>query len=219
MPFICLEGIDGVGKTTLRRELALYLEEMGISTLEIGQHGWLIPSVSKLIIDIRERRSSYSTDEIVRAYAADKIAHAQANIEPHLASHFILSDRYIFSDAAYMEALHGISAEQTLQYHMDRKTLLPNIVFFVQAPMKVSMARIAKRAKPTKHYERPAELSKVQACYERIFVTGRIGECAIIPIFNIDARPREIIETHLAPHIEGLLAQYTFPRENMHVSA
>jgi dTMP kinase len=202
MSFFCLEGIDGAGKTTLRRLLAHRLQACGWPVVELGQHSWLVPTVARTIIQAREGGGGLSSAEISRSYFLDKVFHASENISPAIESAVVLSDRYIFSDAAYQEALHSSLAELILNKHRQSGTLLPNIIFYIDVPVEVSQARIQKRNKPTKHYERPADLSRVNEVYQRIFIKSPLPWLPrVVRVDSAQRPPQDLVECCLLPAV------------------
>src|SRR5690242_7753350 len=107
-PYVVLEGGDGAGKTTIRREIAKHLVLRGIPVLEIGQHSWLNLLAARVILDAREQRAHFTPEAVREAYERDKWEHEVANVRPHLSRALVLADRSIISDAVYQEALYGM---------------------------------------------------------------------------------------------------------------
>ncbi|MFI0960782.1 AAA family ATPase [Streptomyces sp. NPDC021080] len=163
--FLALEGVDGSGKTTTARLIAEHVRAQGRPLSRIGQHSWLDPQAARVIIDVREDRPHrHSHRRITEAYFRDKQLQAGA-IGDLLRDRTVLSDRYVFSDAAYLEVLYGIPARETLDRHHAHGTLLPDLVVYLDVPVGLAADRVVARGKSMRHYENSYTLDKVSKVY------------------------------------------------------
>jgi dTMP kinase len=168
--FLALEGVDGSGKTTTARLIAEHVRAQGHALSRIGQHSWLDPQAARLIIDVREDRPHQHTHrQITEAYFRDKQLQARA-VGDLLKDRTVLSDRYIFSDAAYLEVLYGIPARETLDRHHEQGTLLPDLVIYLDVPVDTAADRVVKRGKSMRHYENSYTLDKVARVYRSLLL-------------------------------------------------
>lgn len=184
MPFVVLEGCDGSGKTTLREILRLQLEALGIPTVTVGQHSWLHPWHSRTLIAAREQRRAVSAPALTEAYLQDKHLHGRRNVRPALTKAVVIADRWFYSDAVYHAALYGIPPEQTLELHRGASTEVPNILVYVQTDPDEAYARIQKRGKHARHYERPADLRRIVEVYEHVFGGGLVSAQKLVRVSN-----------------------------------
>jgi thymidylate kinase len=167
-PFVALEGCDGAGKTTVRQALNAALRSNGTPCTMVGQHAELDVGLTRIIIDVRERRRHHPPAAIADAYFRDKQLHAACNIVPALDRALLIADRYVFSDAVYQEVLYGIPAEETLERHRKAGTPMPDAIVHVELPVDEANRRIERRGRPRRHYERPADLGRIADVYDRV---------------------------------------------------
>ncbi|MGW7416035.1 AAA family ATPase [Streptomyces sp. NPDC054863] len=168
--FLALEGVDGSGKTTTARLIATHVRDGGHPLSRIGQHSWLDPSAARVIIDVREDRPHrHSNREITEAYFRDK-RHQALAVEDLLRDRSVLSDRYVFSDAVYLEALYGIPARETLDRHHAAGTLLPDLILYLDVPVDEAAHRVVARGKSIRHYENSYTLGQVSEVYRTLLL-------------------------------------------------
>lgn len=200
-PFIALEGCDGVGKSTIRKIIARELSRH-VPVIEIGQHSWLDPVASRVIIDAREARATFPDGVIRRAYALDKRLHFVNNVTPNQSTAAILADRSVISDAVYQEALYDIRAEDTLESYEVFGIAFPDILVYVSADIDAAVSRIASRGKQRRHYERAADLSRIKSIYERVLGGYLVNTDIWIILFendlpNYEERTRDEIVSNI----------------------
>lgn len=167
-PMICFEGCDGVGKSTVLNVLLKQLQQLGVPAMVVGQHSWLDLDTARVIMEVRRGNSPYSPEQVAQAYFVDKVAHYRRSIAPALQRAVVIADRFVLSDAVYQEVLYDIPAESTMARHRVEGTRLPDILIYVSASVEEAYARIQKRSKHMRHYERPADMRKIMATYERM---------------------------------------------------
>ncbi|MEV5148887.1 AAA family ATPase [Streptomyces sp. NPDC052727] len=205
--FLALEGIDGSGKTTTARLIARHVRGTGRPLSRIGQHSWLDPRAARVIIDVREHRPRRHTPaEIADAYFRDKRLQARA-IGDLLEHRTVLSDRYVFSDAAYLEALYGIPARETLDRHHAAGTRFPDLIIYLDVPVDEAAHRVVTRAKSIRHYENSYTLDQVSGVYRTLLLEDPPPYLPPVHVFrntagaHDDARLAELLDT-----IDGRLA-------------
>jgi dTMP kinase len=136
--FICLEGLDGCGKTTQAKLLAKKLREShnAVYTAE--------PSRGKIGTFIRERclygEKRLSTVVEALLFAADRVEHVENEVLPALhEGHLVISDRYVYSSLAYQGAA-GLSIEWIEQ--INEHALKPDLAVFIDVDPKTVMHRL-----------------------------------------------------------------------------
>jgi len=107
--FVCIEGLDGSGKSTQARILAARLQKNNNAVLTVE------PSHGQIGTFLREsylygnRRLSGIVEALL--FAADRVDHVQNEILPALEKGaFVVSDRYLYSSLAYQGAA-GLSLD------------------------------------------------------------------------------------------------------------
>lgn len=120
--FVVLEGIDGCGKSTQLQALAAWLPQSGLlpagAELLVTREPGGTPlgqALRQLLLHPPAAAAPHSTAELL-LYAADRAQHVQQRLEPALAAgHWVLSDRYSGSTAAYQGHGRGLSLELIAQ--------------------------------------------------------------------------------------------------------
>ena len=140
--FICIEGLDGCGKTTQAKLLAKKLGKShnAVYTAE--------PSRGKIGTYIRksylysEKRLSSVIEALL--FAADRVEHVENEVRPALnQGKLVISDRYVYSSLAYQGAA-GLSLEWIEK--INEHALQPDLAVFIDVDPK----KVMKRLKPKK---------------------------------------------------------------------
>ncbi|MEM2107777.1 MAG: dTMP kinase [Candidatus Bathyarchaeia archaeon] len=140
--FICLEGLDGSGKTTQAKMLAekLKADYNAVYTAE-PSHGKIGAFIRKHYL-YGEKRLSSAIEALL--FAADRMEHVETEILPALQQgRLVISDRYLYSSIAYQGAA-GLSIEWIEK--INEYALKPDLAVFIDVDPKVAM----KRLKPNK---------------------------------------------------------------------
>ena len=136
--FICIEGLDGSGKTTQAKLLTEKLEKShsAVYTAE--------PSRGKIGTFIRnrclygEKRLSIIVEALL--FAADRIEHIENEVQPALnQGHLVVSDRYVYSSLAYQGAA-GLSLEWIEK--VNEHALKPDLAVFIDVNPRTVMRRL-----------------------------------------------------------------------------
>ena len=165
--FICIEGLDGCGKTTQAKLLAKKLRESqsAVYTAE--------PSSGKIGTYIREcclygeKRLSTVVEALL--FAADRIEHVETEVLPALnQGKLVISDRYVYSSLAYQGAA-GLSLEWIEK--VNEHALQPNLALFIDVEPKIVMSRL----KPQKSVMENLETQqKVREIYLKFVEKGSL---------------------------------------------
>jgi dTMP kinase len=152
--FIALEGIDGGGKTTLRKRLFTVAGAQGLDLLNVIHLSWLRPEDAETITAVRFRRQPRPVAQVLRAYVADKESLADRIVRPHLRYRHVLSDRYIASDMVYTEMDAGIAGDALYEAYCSGRVEWPDVIVFVDTPAEVACERMrAAGEKPSLEYQ------------------------------------------------------------------
>ena len=193
--FICIEGLDGSGKTTQAELLTerLYKSYNAVYTSE--------PSHGKTGTFIREcclyEKKRLPTAAEALLFAADRIEHIENEIKPALAEgKMVICDRYIYSSLAYQGSA-GLSLDwiKTINSH----ALQPDFGIFID----VSPERVLERLQRKKSVMETLETQqKVREIYLKFVEKGEL--------IKIDGgKPKDVVADALYSKVLSLLKAVT----------
>jgi dTMP kinase len=165
--FICIEGLDGCGKTTQAKLLAKKLgkSHKAVYTTE--------PSRGKIGTYIRssylygEKRLSSVIEALL--FAADRIEHVETEVLPALKQgKLVISDRYVYSSLAYQGAA-GLSLEWIEK--VNEHALQPDFAVFIDVDPKTVMSRLKPKRSVMENME---TLQKVRDVYLKFVAKGEL---------------------------------------------
>jgi dTMP kinase len=155
--FICIEGLDGCGKTTQAKLLARKLRQShsAVYTAE--------PSRGKIGTYIRnsylygEKRLSIVLEALL--FAADRIEHVENEVLPALnEGRLVISDRYVYSSLAYQGAA-GLSVEWIEK--VNEHALKPDLAVFIDVDPKIVMTRLKPNRSVMENLETQQKVRKI----------------------------------------------------------
>lgn len=174
--FICIEGLDGSGKTTQAKLLVRKLKKLCsvVYTFE--------PSRGKIGRFIKKhylhglKRGPAVVEALL--FAADRVEHVEKEVEPALdEGKVVVCDRYIYSSSAYQGAA-GIDLDWIEK--LNEHALRPDLAIFIDAKPEVTIQRLKPRKSVMENLETQR---KVQAVYNEFVKRGElirvIGEKSI----------------------------------------
>jgi len=140
--FICIEGLDGSGKTTQAKRLVKNLRRRGFDAVyttepSTGKVGRLIRSY----VLNREKRVPIALEALL--FAADRVDHLETEVRPLLGQgKIVVCDRYVYSTLAYQGAA-GLDLEWI--EHINRFALKPHLALLIDVPPEVVVKRIKRK--------------------------------------------------------------------------
>jgi dTMP kinase len=165
--FVCIEGLDGCGKTTQAKLLAKKLgkSHRALYTAE--------PSRGKIGTYIRnsylygEKRLSIVLEALL--FAADRIEHLETEVLPALNDgRLVISDRYVYSSLAYQGAA-GLSLEWIEK--VNEHALKPDLAVFIDVDLETVMNRLKAKKSVMENTE---TLKKVRDVYLKFVAKGEL---------------------------------------------
>jgi dTMP kinase len=165
--FICIEGLDGCGKTTQAKLLAKKLRKShnALYTAE-PSHGKIGTYIRKSYL-YGEKRLSIILEALL--FAADRIEHVENEVIPALKEgHLVISDRYVYSSLAYQGA-----ASLNLDWieKVNEHALKPDLAVFID----VNPEAVMNRLKPKKSVMENLETQKkVREIYLKFVEDGSL---------------------------------------------
>lgn len=165
--FICIEGLDGCGKTTQAKLLAKKLQK-GYNAVYTAE-----PSRGKIGTFIRnsylygEKRLSSVIEALL--FAADRIEHVENEVLPALnEGKLVISDRYVYSSLAYQGAA-GLSLEWIEK--VNEHALKPDLAVFIDVDPNTVLERLKRRKSVMENLETQ---QKVRDVYLKFVAKGKL---------------------------------------------
>ncbi|MDR7016554.1 dTMP kinase [Acinetobacter sp. 3657] len=170
--FISFEGTEGVGKTTLIRKIHQYFEQQGKQVVLTREPGGtpLAEQIRSLLLAVNHDEQMSHDTELLLIYAA-RAQHLQQVILPALdAGKIVLSDRFTDASFAYQCSGRGLSQEKSQLLNQTFVAKMPNITFWLDAPIELGMTRARERGALDRfEQEKLGFFAKVRAGYETLW--------------------------------------------------
>lgn len=155
--FICIEGLDGCGKTTQTKLLVERLQKhyKAVYTAE--------PSRGKIGMFIREHclHSKKRLSSVVEAllFAADRFEHLENEVLPALKEgKLVISDRYVYSSLAYQGAA-GLDLEWIKK--VNKHALEPHLAIFIDVDPEIVIERLKREKSIMENLETQRKVREV----------------------------------------------------------
>jgi dTMP kinase len=166
--FICVEGLDGCGKTTQTKLLVRKLGKMGWGAVYTAEPSrWKIGKFIQKYCLHGEKRTSPIVEALL--FAADRFEHVEIEVIPALnEGKIVVSDRYVYSSLAYQGAT-GLDLKwiEMINEHAIR----PDLAIFVD----VEPEAVIRRLKPKKSVMENLETQrKVREVYVKFVEKGEL---------------------------------------------
>jgi dTMP kinase len=166
--FICVEGLDGCGKTTQTKLLVRRLRRKRYDAIYTAE-----PSRGKIGKFIKrhclhgEKRVSSIIEALL--FAADRFEHVEDVIVPAIGKgKIVVSDRYVYSSLAYQGAA-GLDLEWIEK--VNEHAIHPDLAFFIDVKPEI----VVKRLKPRKSVmENLQTQQKVREVYMKFVENGEL---------------------------------------------
>ena len=154
---ICIEGLDGCGKTTQTKLLVERLQKhyKAVYTAE--------PSRGKIGMFIREHclHSKKRLSSVVEAllFAADRFEHLENEVLPALKEgKLVISDRYVYSSLAYQGAA-GLDLEWIKK--INKHALEPHLAIFIDVDPEIVIERLKREKSIMENLETQRKVREV----------------------------------------------------------
>jgi dTMP kinase len=166
--FICVEGLDGCGKTTQTRVLVRRLMKMGYTAVYTAE-----PSRGQVGRFIRKhclhgvKRVSPFVEALL--FAADRFEHVESDIKPALnEGKVVVSDRYVYSSMAYQGAA-GVDLEWIGKINVH--AVRPHLALFLDVEPTVVVRRLKRKKSVMENLETQRRVREV---YVRLVEKGEL---------------------------------------------
>lgn len=147
--FITIEGIEGVGKSTLIGNLKNYFEASGQEVVLTREPGGTILSekIRSILKDADLTGAICPTAELFLFYAS-RFQNVSENIVPALKRSCVtINDRYIDSSVSYQGSARGLDMQLIQDLNTKYGLPVPDITLWLDAPVEIGMARALNRSK------------------------------------------------------------------------
>lgn len=178
--FICIEGLDGSGKTTHSHRLVRNLQSKGFDAIYTTEpsRGKLGKFIREIILE-RKNRVPRVIEAIL--FAVDRVEHLEMDVKPALdKGKIVVSDRCVYSSLAYQGAA-GLDLDWIKK--INRLAFSSDLAFYISVPPEVVIKRIHRKKSVM---ERLDTQRKVERTYLK-FVND--GDLIVI---NGDRRKNEV---------------------------
>jgi len=158
--FICIEGLDGSGKSTQAKILTKKLSKTynALYTAE--------PSQGKIGKFMRKRlyeKTRLPTTVEALLFAADRIEHVQNLVAPALSEgKVVVSDRYVYSSLAYQGSA-GLSLEWIEA--INANALKPDLCIFIDVEPKIVLDRLKRKRSVMENLETQEKVREIYLNY------------------------------------------------------
>lgn len=165
--FICIEGLDGCGKTTQARLLASRLKESYNAVYTAEPSSGKIGEFIKEYCLHAERRGSSIVEALL--FAADRFEHVNNEIVPALNDgKLIVSDRYVYSSLAYQGAT-GLDLDWIKR--INEHAIRPHLAIFIDVEPETVVHRLKAKKSVM---ENLGTQHKVREVYLRFVKNGEL---------------------------------------------
>jgi dTMP kinase len=173
MKFIVIEGIDGVGKSTVARLVVEALQRLQqpahlTSEPSKGPIGALLRKLLSGEVEaptFENYQAGPSLVSLPHLFAADRLEHIAFEVAPRIArGEVVVSDRYYHSSLAYQ----AFAAEVSYVLMLNAQARKPDLTFILEAsPETITARRIARRG-PKEIYDETSIQLKLASAYREL---------------------------------------------------
>ncbi len=182
---ICIEGIDGSGKTTQVNLLAKALHDRGYDVIILRE-----PTDGVYGRKIRKMIEEGKTDpeELFELFLKDRKENIEKNILPALKNgKIVIMDRYYISTLVYQSE---VGIERILEAHEKISAPKPDLVIILDIPVDEALRRL--KVKSCDSFERREILEKHRKQYEKIAKYLREKEKMNVVIIDATGSEEEV---------------------------
>ncbi|MDX7719402.1 deoxynucleoside kinase [Aeromonas caviae] len=171
--YLCIEGLDGSGKSTLFHKLAHRFIESGYDVAEVCPTKKSRPS--SLLERLFARHTFLQRSSMYRAILYAVRSH-QAAMDADWSSEVVLGDRSIVTSYVTRWRRWFNCPRLTVGFVdvLERTIPAPDVVLYLQLPAEVLQARLTQRDRPTDIDETAARSEQMRAAYHEIMTDGQI---------------------------------------------
>lgn len=156
--FIVIEGIGGVGKSTVKEKMTELFRSQGFEVVLTREPGGT-PAAEHLRQLVR---GGFPMDDVpfdpmgvALLFNAARADHMSKVIQPALdAGKIVLCDRFCDTTFAYQTVYNGVALRRLVALHDLAIGVYPDMTFMLDAPAEVAMSRVSDGEKATDQFDR-----------------------------------------------------------------
>lgn len=141
--FICLEGPDGCGKSTIMRKIKAYFREENIAHIQVREPGGtdIGEEIRSIILDNKNTEMAAETESLL--YAASRSQLINEKVKPSLKEGInVLSERFVLSSLAYQGIGRGLGLEEVKSINdFGTGGLMPDLTLFFYVDPELTLRR------------------------------------------------------------------------------
>ncbi|MGW3498604.1 dTMP kinase [Streptomyces sp. NPDC001020] len=146
-PFIVVEGLDGTGKTTLRKGLFRLFEGLfRVTPLAVLTTNFLDPVITLDLVEGKYQPTEENQGRYLAALVADKQATANRLVTPSLPARPVIADRWLLSELAFFAVKHDHAPKETYARLAEHLGLVPDLTLVLDITPEAAMERAAARS-------------------------------------------------------------------------
>ncbi|MCW4034541.1 MAG: dTMP kinase [Candidatus Bathyarchaeota archaeon] len=160
--FICIEGLDGSGKTTHAHRLVNNLQRKGYQAVYTTEPSrWELGSFIRGTILEGKKRVPRVVEALL--FAVDRVEHFEKDVKPALQKgKIVVSDRCVYSSLAYQGSA-GLDLEWIEQ--INRFAVAPDFAIYIDVQPEVVVKRIRRKKSVMERLETQRKVQKVYMKY------------------------------------------------------
>lgn len=192
MGFLVFEGLDGVGKSTLIKNLEKFLYEKGISFLSTQEPGGTLlgDEIKKLLLSKKSEPPVRKSELLL--YEAIRAQHIEKKIKPALKKKkWVLCDRFTASSIAFQSGGRGLLKNDIIWLNQFVCDIEPDLWVYLDLSLDESLKRASGRKKEKDRLEEEGRsfYDRVRLSYKELIQENKENW------FLLDARkkPEELL--------------------------
>lgn len=147
---LVIEGLDGSGKTTLRKSLfRLFVEMHGTVPLALVSANYLGSGAADRLVQGKYRADEIGPVEYLQAVLNDKLATEAFLLQPTAGHRTVIVDRWLLSDMIYVGVRYGQALDHTYRLFADRLRIGADLTLLLDVPAHGAMQRAQARGAHT----------------------------------------------------------------------
>lgn len=194
--FICLEGMDGSGKTTYARYIYNYLNKRGHKAIQTKEPGGtpLARNLAKLLLNYANEEISPQTELLL--FFAARHQHLRQLIIPSLEEGaWVISDRFLASSYAYQGGGHQLGFAQVAALEAYLPLVRPDMTFIFDISVAEAMKRRAGKREDRFERQNSDFFHRVRAAY--LEFAARQHGCYVIDSHQSEPSIKKLIDNQL----------------------